>query len=201
MLSKFKLVEIQTIQNTNNPTGIAYDLEVEDDHSYNVNGIVVHNSACSTKNVTGVTVPQFSAILDCAYEANRVNGKRPLIVADGGISEIGDIAKALGAGADLVMCGRMFASCREAPGERINGKKVYRGMASRDAMLTIRSSSSLPTAEGISTLIDASEQSAIDVIKHIKGGLQSSFSYSNATTLQEFRANVKFGVRHTAMKQ
>lgn len=158
-------------------------------------------NVCTTKNVTGVTVPQFSAILDCAYEANRVNGKRPLIVADGGISEIGDIAKALGAGADLVMCGRMFASCREAPGERINGKKVYRGMASRDAMLTIRSSSSLPTAEGISTLIDASEQSAIDVIKHIKGGLQSSFSYSNATTLQEFRANVKFGVRHTAMKQ
>jgi IMP dehydrogenase len=158
-------------------------------------------NVCTTKNVTGVTVPQFSAVMDCADEVKRMNGAKPYIVADGGISEIGDIAKALGAGADLVMCGRMFAGCREAPGERINGKKVYRGMASRDAMLTIRSSSSLPTAEGISTLIDSNEQSAIEVIKNIKGGLQSSFSYSNATTLNEFRAKVKFGVRHTAMKQ
>ena len=99
MLSKFKLVEIQTIQNTNNPTGIAYDLEVEDDHSYNVNGIVVHNSACSTKNVTGVTVPQFSAVLNCVSALETINGRKPLIVADGGITEIGDIAKAIGAGA------------------------------------------------------------------------------------------------------
>lgn len=199
MLSKFKLVEIQTIQNTNNPTGIAYDLEVEDDHSYNVNGIVVHNSACSTKNVTGVTVPQFSAVKECANVVYGMNSK-PLIVADGGITEIGDIAKALGAGADLVMCGRLFASCREAPGERVGGKKVYRGMASRDAMSTIRNVSSLPTAEGISTLIDASEQSASDVVNQIKGGLQSSFSYSNARNLEEFHLNAKFGIRHTQMK-
>lgn len=157
-------------------------------------------NVCTTKNVTGVTVPQFSAVKECANVVRGMNGHKPLIVADGGITEIGDIAKAIGAGADLVMCGRLFAGCREAPGERVGGKKVYRGMASRDAMLTIRNVSSLPTAEGISTLIDASEHSAIDVVNQIKGGLQSSFSYSNARNLCEFQINAKFGIRHTQMK-
>lgn len=157
-------------------------------------------NVCTTKNVTGVTVPQFSAILDCAEACKVIQGKKPLIVADGGVTEIGDIAKALGAGADLVMCGRLFAACREAPGERVNGKKVYRGMASRDAMLSIRAAESMPTPEGVSILVDSNEQSAHEVLNSIKGGLQSSFSYSNAATLKEFRAKVKFGVRHTAMK-
>lgn len=157
-------------------------------------------NVCTTKNVTGVTVPQFSAVNECASVVRGMNGRKPLIVADGGITEIGDIAKALGAGADLVMCGRLFAGCREAPGERVGGKKVYRGMASRDAMITIRNVSSLPTAEGISTLIDANEHSAIDVVNQIKGGLQSSFSYSNARNLCEFQVNAKFGIRKTEMK-
>jgi len=157
-------------------------------------------SACSTKNVTGVTVPQFSAVKECAEFIRSMPNNKPLLVADGGITEIGDIAKALGAGADLVMCGRLFAGCREAPGERVGGKKVYRGMASRDAMLTIRNASQLPTAEGISTLIDSSEHSVIDVVNQIKGGLQSSFSYSNSRNLCEFQMNAKFGIRHTAMK-
>jgi len=155
-------------------------------------------NVCTTKNVTGVTVPQFSAIWDCAGAF--INSKRPLIVADGGITEIGDIAKAIGAGADLVMCGRLFAGTREAPGERVGDKKVYRGMASKDAMLTIRNASSLPTAEGISTLVDASEHSASDVVNQIKGGLQSAFSYSNARNISEFHSNAKFGIRHTQMK-
>jgi hypothetical protein len=67
-------------------------------------------------------------------------------------------------------------------------------------MLNIRNASSLPTAEGVSTLIDASEHSAIDIVNQIKGGLQSSFSYSNARNLCEFQMNAKFGVRHTQMK-
>lgn len=157
-------------------------------------------NVCTTKNVTGVTVPQFSAVLNCASTRDTMNGRKPLIVADGGITEIGDIAKALGAGADLVMCGRLFASAKEAPGERIGGKKVYRGMASRDAMLTIRNVSSLPTAEGISTLIDANDVSASTIVQQIKGGLQSSFSYSNSKNIEEFHENVLFGLRKTEMK-
>lgn len=166
-------------------------------------------NVCSTKNVTGVTVPQFSAVQElcakehkkryetCIWHRTRTHNLRPLLIADGGITEIGDIAKALGAGADLVMCGRLFAACKEAPGPRINGKKIYRGMASRDAMLTIRDEQSLPAPEGISTVLDESGETAASVVKNIKGGLQSSFSYSNSRTLEEFQKKVRFGLRRT----
>ena len=161
---------------------------------------IANGAVCLTKNVTGALVPQFSAVLNCAkavdgYELRTHSFKRPLIIADGGIQEIGDIAKSLGVGADLVMSGKMFAGCKEAPGERIGGKKVYRGMASRDAMLTIRSGDKLPTAEGLSTLIDMTDTSAATVVEQIHGGLKSSFSYSNARTLDEFRRNISFGIR------
>ena len=165
-------------------------------------------NVCLTKNVTGVTVPQFTAVMEStkpgkikyknssSHLDKTVSGRQPLVVADGGVSEIGDIAKALGAGADLVMCGRLFAECSETPGPRVNGQKVYRGMASRDAMLTIRDSASLPTPEGKSVLIDASsETSATEVVKHIQGGLQSAFSYTNARNLIEFGKKCQFGYR------
>lgn len=154
-------------------------------------------AVCTTKNVTGVTYPQFTAVTNCCNFAFETWRGLPLIrVADGGIQEIGDIAKALGAGADLVMCGRLFAGCQEAPGPRMNGQKIYRGMASRDAMLTIRSESqALPTPEGISTLINESAESAKDVVQRIKGGLQSSFSYANARNLIEFQHKATFGIR------
>ena len=130
---------------------------------------IAGGAVCLTKNITGVLVPQFSAIIDCSkvvpdYELKTYNGFRPLIIADGGIAEIGD-------------------------------KKVYRGMASRDAMLTIRSADKLPTAEGLSTLIDATDVSASTVLEHIDGGLRSSFSYSNSRTIAEYHENVEFGVR------
>lgn len=164
-------------------------------------------AVCTTKNVTGVTVPQFDAVRHACspvvkqlYEIRYKDAinhmlPKPLLIADGGIQEIGDIAKALGAGADLIMSGRLFASCQEAPGPRINGKKVYRGMASKDAMLTIKDAAVLPTPEGVSTVLDISGETVGDVIKHIKGGLQSSLSYSNARNLDEFREKVVFGVR------
>jgi len=161
-------------------------------------------AVCTTKNVTGVTVPQWSAVFKtCSVTArerysmiasNRTNN-RPILIADGGIQEIGDIAKALGAGADLVMAGRLFASCLEAPGARVNGKKVYRGMASKDAMLTIKDASLLPTPEGVSTLLDITDDTANSVVTHIKGGLQSAMSYSNARNLKTFQENVYFGIR------
>lgn len=157
-------------------------------------------NVCLTKNVTGVTVPQFSAVNMCAKGAielakNKLIKKEPLIVADGGATEYGDIAKALAAGAHMVMCGRLFASCKEAPGQRIGNKKIYRGMASKDAMLVIKNNDNLPTAEGMSILIENSEQSAIEILLQIKGALQSAFSYSNSKTLKEFHERAKWNVR------
>lgn len=178
-----------------------FDLEVDcPTHSFIANNVIVHNSVCLTKNTTGCTCPQFSAVLNCAKIVDEEVlmtgfGNRPLIIADGGITEYGDIAKALGAGANLVMIGGMFAGCKEAPGERIGDKKVFRGMASKSAMLTIRPADKLPTAEGKSILIDATDISAGTIVEQMKGGLRSSFSYSNSRNLREFQENIELGIR------
>lgn len=148
-------------------------------------------AVCLTKNVTGVTVPQLGAIQDCA---RALSGKHVFVVADGGIREYGDVAKAIAAGADLVMIGGMFAGTDEAPGELINGKKVYRGMASRDAMRAIRVGDSMPTPEGASVLID-SKGPVKNIVQDIAGGLRSAFSYSNARNMQEFWKSAKFGIK------
>lgn len=189
-----------------------FDLEIDDEtHSFVANNVIVHNSACLTKNVTGVTKPQFSAIADVfeddiffrgeagfgiRQKFKTRTGRPAIVVADGGVKEIGDVAKAIGAGANAVMCGSMFAACKEAPGERINGKKIYRGNASRGAMLLIKDpNTQLPTPEGTSILLEESEQPVEEVVRHIKGGLQSAFSYSNARNIEEFQNNVIFESR------
>ena len=79
---------------------------------------------CTTRQMTGVGVPQLTAIMD-VYEATQ--GRIP-IIADGGIKQPGDVVKALGAGANSVMCGYIFAGCNEVP-ER--GRGMYRGSSSR----------------------------------------------------------------------
>jgi len=92
-------------------------------------------SICTTRVITGAGMPQASAVYLCAQEAKKHNRT---IIADGGIRYSGDIAKALGLGADAVMIGNLFAGTDEAPGETIlyEGRrfKVYRGMGSLGAM-------------------------------------------------------------------
>ena len=152
-------------------------------------------AVCLTKNVTGVTVPQLGAIQNCFEAMTRIKDtKRPLLIADGGIREYGDIAKAIAAGADMVMIGSLLASCPEAPGERIHGKKVYRGMASKEAMSVIRDTTSMPTPEGTSMLLNPSNP-VCDIVAEIAGGLRSAFSYSNAKTLKEFQERAMFGIK------
>jgi IMP dehydrogenase len=92
-------------------------------------------SICTTRIVAGIGVPQFTAVWDCAEEAS----KRGIpVIADGGIRFSGDLAKAIGAGADAVMIGSLFAGLKEAPGKEIlfDGRiyKEYRGMGSMGAI-------------------------------------------------------------------
>ena len=93
-------------------------------------------SICTTRVVSGVGVPQFSAVWDCAEEAAKTGIP---IIADGGIKFSGDITKAIGAGADVVMIGNLLAGLKEAPGQEIlyDGRiyKEYRGMGSLGAIL------------------------------------------------------------------
>ena len=84
-------------------------------------------SVCTTRTMTGVGVPQFSAILDCADAANGVDGH---IMADGGCVHPGDIAKAFGGGAHMVMIGGMLAGHDESEQEVVDGKIEFYGMSS-----------------------------------------------------------------------
>ncbi|MCL2806267.1 MAG: IMP dehydrogenase [Treponema sp.] len=92
-------------------------------------------SICTTRVVAGIGVPQFTAVLDCAEEAAK--SKIP-VIADGGIKFSGDITKAIGAGASVVMIGNLFAGLKESPGNEIifDGRiyKTYRGMGSMGAI-------------------------------------------------------------------
>lgn len=92
-------------------------------------------SICTTRIVAGVGVPQFTAVVDCAEEASKSNIP---IIADGGIKYSGDITKAIGAGASVVMVGNLFAGLKEAPGKEAiyEGRifKEYRGMGSLGAI-------------------------------------------------------------------
>ena len=89
---KFKLKEITSIE-TKNYKGKVHDLTVNQDHSYNIRGTVVHNSICSTRLQTGFGVPNLSAIFDCAGTTAYKSGKSKLIV-DGGIKNSGEIGRA-----------------------------------------------------------------------------------------------------------
>ena len=130
----FKLVSIKNIE-VKECKEKTYDLTVENDHSYNIQGIVVHNSACSTRRETGVGVPMITSIQDVVKTAQLHDIP---VIADGGIRSAGDIAKALAAGADAVMIGSMFAGTQESPGDVYQDQKmymykVYRGSASFEA--------------------------------------------------------------------
>ncbi len=146
-------------------------------------------SICSTRIQTGHGVPSLSSILDCRETQHNV-----AIIADGGIKNSGDIVKALAAGADFGMVGSILAGTDETPGEVFfdaNGKKrkVYRGMASKDAQMDWRGKAS--SLEGISTSV-AHKGSARDIIEQLDNGIRSGFSYSGARNINEFWLKAKF---------
>lgn len=152
-------------------------------------------SVCLTKDVTGVTVPQLTAVLDCAYAARSIRSPYIPVIADGGIKSIGDVAKALAAGADFVMLGGMLAGCDECPGEVINNSKVYRGMASKGAMMQVRpEDEQMPTPEG-KVMIVPCKGPVGTILNDIAGGLRSAMSYSNASNIDEFHDKVLLGFR------
>ena len=157
-------------------------------------------AACTTRIVTGVGVPQLTAIMD-SYEA--VSKYKIPIIADGGIRNSGDLSKALAAGASTVMIGSLLAGTDEAPGEYIledgAGYKLYRGMASRDAADdkikmdgdSSASGSGYRAPEGKSGKV-AYRGRAKNVLDDLAAGLRSSMSYLGAKNLREFQKNAKF---------
>lgn len=159
-------------------------------------------SVCETRVVAGVGVPQFSVVQECAVAAHEL--ELPLI-ADGGIREPGDVAKAIGAGAATVMVGSLLAGCDEAPGQvlRKRGKKykVFRGMASYGAAASKLALEG--RAEEVEQYVPEGTEvefelkgAATDVVRDLAGGLRSGMSYSNSLTIGEYWGRALF-VRQT----
>ena len=157
-------------------------------------------SICTTRLVAGVGIPQLTALYVASKSAS-LSGVR--ILADGGITKGGDIVKALTL-ADAVICGSLFAGCREAPGTlvEIDGKlyKQYRGMGSFEAMKkgsAVRyghsnSSHSLKSVEeGIEALKEASG-TVDEVLARLLGGVQSGLGYLGARDLTELKQNARY---------
>ena len=154
-------------------------------------------AACTTRVVTGVGVPQLTAIMDSAKAASKHNVP---IIADGGIKNSGDFSKAMAAGADTAMIGSLFAGADESPGEYIMEEgvayKLYRGMASRDAAqdkvkLDGGSDGFSRSPEGKAGRVTY-RGSAKNVVSDLIGGLRSSMSYLGAKNLKEFSKNAEF---------
>lgn len=171
-----------------------WDIEVDcPTHSFIANNVIVHNSACTTRMVTGFGVSQFSAIRECSEVAKKL--QVPLI-ADGGIRSSRDVVLALAAGASTVMIGGLLSNTYEsaAPKEEINGVlySKYRGQASSDFQEDFYGSLKKGTvAEGIA-FKKVCNKSASDVFNNLCGGLRSGLTYGGAKNIKELQRKAEF---------
>ncbi|MDB5034576.1 MAG: dehydrogenase [Chlorobi bacterium] len=158
-------------------------------------------SICTTRVIAGVGVPQLTAVMDVA-EVAREHGVP--VIADGGIKQTGDIAKAIAAGADIVMIGGMFAGVDEAPGEKIllegRSYKAYRGMGSLGAMVQGSADryfqdveDSLPklVPEGIEGRVPSKGPLA-EVVHQMIGGLRAAMGYCGCHGIDEMKRDTQF---------
>jgi len=158
-------------------------------------------SICTTRIIAGIGVPQITAILEIK---EALKGKDLGIIADGGIRFSGDIAKAIGAGADSVMLGGLFAGTEEAPGkvELFQGRsfKTYRGMGSigaiterQDANRYMQEDSDTEklVPEGIEGRVPY-KGLVINVINQLIGGLRQSMGYIGCKTIQDIHNKSEF---------
>lgn len=163
-------------------------------------------SICTTRVVTGVGVPQITAILEAVAG---LEGTGIPVIADGGIKYSGDVAKALAAGAHTVMLGSMLAGTGEAPGEEVlrEGRryKLYRGMGSLGAMrqgsadryfqdpgkASTRVEAKKLVPEGIEGMVPYKGPVG-DVLYQIVGGLRAAMGYCGTADIEAFRTQTRF---------
>jgi IMP dehydrogenase len=146
-------------------------------------------SMCTTRIITGAGVPQLTAVALCAEAAESYGVP---VIADGGIRTSGDMVKAFAAGANIIMLGSMLSGTIETPGDIVNGRKQYRGMASKKAQVSWRGDMPQGMApEGESTFVNVKGH-VTDVIHELCGGIRSGMSYVNATTIEEIKQKALF---------
>jgi len=155
-------------------------------------------SICTTRIVSGVGVPQLTAIMDVASVAKK---KGVPVIADGGIRFSGDIVKALAAGASSVMMGSMFAGADEAPGEliTIDGTKYkeYRGMGSTEALNKRHAvdrygmDKKKHVAEGVSGKV-LFKGTVADIVDELVGGIKAGMGYIGAASIADMPKQARF---------
>ena len=155
-------------------------------------------SICTTRVVTGIGVPQVTAIMEAAKAAKEYDIP---IIADGGIKYSGDVTKALAAGGNAVMMGSLFAGTEESPGEElyVEGRKfkTYRGMGSLGAMSSgssdryFQSETKKYVPEGVEGRVPFKGKVG-DIIYQLIGGVKSGMGYCGAANLKALRENTQF---------
>ncbi|HEX7079269.1 MAG TPA: IMP dehydrogenase [Candidatus Eisenbacteria bacterium] len=168
-------------------------------------------SACTTRVVAGVGVPQITAVFECSTEASKDGVP---VIADGGIKYSGDAVKALAAGAHSVMLGNLLAGTEESPGETLllEGRtyKVYRGMGSLSAMSSGRGDRYFQegvkdlkklVAEGIEARVPY-KGPVSNVIYQLVGGLRAGMGYCGVATIEELRTRTRFvRITHAGLRE
>jgi IMP dehydrogenase len=205
----------QNVINTVKKIKAEYDIDViagniataeaaEDLIAAGVNAVKVGigpGAICTTRVISGVGVPQVSAIINCA----KVAGKHNIpVIADGGIRQSGDITKAIAAGASSVMIGSLFAGLKESPGQLVIYKgrqfKEYRGMGSLGAMVkgsaerygqksSTEKNKLVP--EGVEGRVPY-RGTLSDFVYQLVGGLRAGMGYCGARNIEELRKNSRF---------
>lgn len=160
-------------------------------------------SICTTRVVTGVGVPQITAVNDCAAEADKYGIP---VIADGGIKYSGDVVKAIAAGASVVMVGSLLAGTEESPGEMeiYQGRsfKVYRGMGSLAAMASgskdryFQSDAKKLVPEGVEGRVPFKGPLS-ETVFQLVGGLRSGMGYCGTPSIEALKKDSKF-IRVTA---
>ena len=158
-------------------------------------------SICTTRIVAGIGIPQITAVMECSVAAAKF--KVP-IIADGGVKQTGDIAKAIAAGADSVMIGNLFAGVEESPGEKIlyegRAYKTYRGMGSLEAMKAGSSDRYFQDVEDdIKKLVPEGIEGRVpyrgplsDTVYQMLGGLRAAMGYLGCKNIDELKKNGRF---------
>jgi IMP dehydrogenase len=150
-------------------------------------------SICTTRIIAGVGVPQLSAIMNVVEATSKHDVP---VIADGGIKQTGDIAKAIAAGADSVMMGGMFAGHEESPGEKVQleGRafKIYRGMGSQGAMMSGSADRYFQDVEDEISKLVPFKGSVSDTIYQMSGGLRAAMGYCGCADIPSMKKNAQF---------
>jgi IMP dehydrogenase/GMP reductase len=213
-LSHYQVIKILEIENPTECEVPVYDLEIDHPtHSFIANNMIVHNSVCTTRLVSGIGFPQLSAIIECADAVHGLGGR---LCSDGGCNTPGDFAKAFAGGADFVMSGGMFAGHDEGGGEvsskwyktnevvkDIDGSSLecleverkfvqFYGMSSSTAMEAHSGGlAEYRSSEG--RTIELPYRGPVkDTINHILGGVRSTCTYTGSKTLKELSKRATF---------